>query len=333
VKAIVYTAYGPPDVLHLQEVEKPTPKDDEILIRIHATLVSYGDILARKFNEISPREFTMPAILWFPTRLAFGIRKPRIRILGSELSGEVEAVGKDVTRFKVGDQVFAYPAQNFGTYAEYRCMRENACVAIKPDNMTHEEATAVPYGSIVAMNLLEKVNIQSGQKILINGASGTIGSYAVQLAKAMGAEVTGVCSTPRVEFVKSLGADNVIDYTKEDFTKNGETYDLIFDILGKMPFSRCKNSLKPNGRVLYASFKTGQLFRMLWTKLFGSKKVICALSFESAEDLMRIKALVEAGKIKAFVDRCYPLEQTAEAHRYVESGQKKGSVIITVEHT
>ncbi len=262
----------------------------------------------------------------------FGFRKPKINILGSEFAGEIESAGKDVKRFQAGDQVFGYLGQRMGAYAEYLCMPEDGSVAIKPANMTYEEAAAVPYGAIMAMSLLRKVNIQSGQKVLINGASGGIGSAAVQLARYYGAEVTGVCGTPRLEFVKSLGADKVIDYTKEDFTQNGETYDLIFDILGKSSFSRCKNSLKQNGIYLLASFKMKQLFQMLWTTMTGSKKVICAMASEKSEDLVSIKELIEAGKFKSIIDKCYPLEQAAEAHRYVESGHKKGQVVITVGH-
>jgi NADPH:quinone reductase-like Zn-dependent oxidoreductase len=332
MKAIVYTKYGPPDVLELKEVAKPTPRDNEILIRVYATPVNYGDITARNFKNISPRKFTMPFPLWLPTRIFFGIRKPRKKILGSEFAGEIEAVGKDVKLFRKDDQVFGYLGPGLGANAEYLCMPEDGSVAIKPANMTYEEAAAVPYGALMALSLLRKVNIQSGQKVLINGASGGIGSAAVQLAKYFGAEVTGVCSTPRLELVKSLGADKVIDYTKEDFTTSGETYDLIFDILGKSSFSRCKSSLKKNGRYLLASFKMRQLFQMLWTKIKGSKKVICALATDKTEDLIFIKELVEAGKIKSVIDRRYPLEQTAEAHSYVEKGLKKGHVVITLEH-
>jgi NADPH:quinone reductase-like Zn-dependent oxidoreductase len=332
MKAIVYTKYGPPDVLHLEEVTKPAPKDNEILIQIYATSVNYGDITARNFRKISPRKFNMPFLFWIFAKIAVGLRKPRINILGSEFAGEIESVGKYVKSFKQGDQVFGYLGQSMGAYAEYLCMPEDGCVAIKPVNMTYEEATVVPYGAIMALNLLRKVNIQPGQKVLVNGASGGIGSAAVQLAKYFGAEVTGVCSTPRLEFVKSLGADKVIDYTKEDFTQSGETYDLIFDILGKSSFSRCKILLKQNGRYLLASFKMSQLFQMLWTSMIGSKKVICALAIDKQEDLIFIKELIEAGKIKSVIDRRYPLEQTAEAHRYIEKGHKKGNVVITVEH-
>jgi NADPH:quinone reductase-like Zn-dependent oxidoreductase len=333
MKAIVWTKYGPPEVLQLKEVEKPAPKEDEILIRIYSTSVNYGDIVARNFKEISPRKFNMPFLFWFFAKIFFGIRKPKITILGSEFAGEIESVGKDVKSFKQGDQVFGYLGQNMGAYAEYLCMPEDGCVAIKPTNMTYEEAAVVPYGAIVALNLLRKVNIQPGQKVLVNGASGGIGSAAVQLAKShFGAEVTGVCSTPRLELVKFLGADKVIDYTKEDFTKSGETYDLIFDILGKSSFSRCKSSLSQNGRYLLASFKMRQLFQMLWTKIKGSKKVICAMSGDGRQDLIFIKELIEAGKIKSAIDRRYPLEQISEAHRYVEKGLKKGHIVITLEH-
>ncbi len=335
MKAIVFTEYGSPDVLKLKEIAKPTPKDNEILIRVRATPVNFGDITVRDIKrKFTPRTFSMPTPLWLPARLEFGFNKPRKNktILGGELAGEIEAVGKDVTKFKVSDQVFAYRGSKMGANAEYLCMPEDGLVALKPTNMSYAEAAAVPYGALTALNLLRKVNIQPGQKVLINGASGGIGSAAVQLAKHYGANVTGVCSTPRVELVKALGADKVIDYTKEDFTQSGETYDLIFDILGKSSFLRCKNSLTPNGRYLLASFKTRQLVQMLWTSVFSSKKVICALSNEKIEGLMVIKDLAEKGAIKTVIDRCYPLEQTAEAHRYVEAGHKKGSVVVTLEH-
>ena len=330
MKAIVYTKFGPPEVLELKEVEKPAPKDNEVLIRVHATSVNFGDTMARNFKAISPREFNMPFLFWLLAKISFGLKQPKITILGSEFAGEVEAAGKDVKQFKKGDQVFGYPGQSFGAYAEYLCIPEDGVLAIKPANMTHEEAAVVPYGALMALPLLRKVNIRPGQKVLINGASGGIGSAAVQIAKHFGAEVTGVCGTPRVEFVRSLGADKVIDYTKEDFTQNGETYDLIFDILGRSSISRCKSSLKPNGIHLFASFKMKQLFQMLWTGRSGGKKVICALAPGSVEDLVSVKELIEAGKIRAIIDQRYPLEQIIEAHRYVEQGHKKGNVVITV---
>jgi len=333
MKAIVCTEYGPPDVLQLKEVEKPTPKDNEILISVYATSVNYGDIIARNFKEVSPRKFNMPFLFWLIAKISFGLGKPKIKILGSEFAGEIEATGKDVKRFKEGDLVFGYLGQSMGAYAEYLCMPEDACVANKPANMTYEEAAVVPMGAIMALHLLrEKGNIKPGQKVLVNGASGSIGSAAVQIAKTFGAEVTGVCGTPRLEFVKSLGADKVIDYTKEDFTQSGETYDLIFDVLGKGSFSRSKSSLSQNGCYLFASFKMKQLFQMLWTSMIGSKKVICALAPGSTEDLISVKDFIEAGKIKSIIDRSFPFKQAAEAHRYVEQGHKKGNVVITVDH-
>ena len=332
MKAVVYTKYGPPEVLGLKDVEKPAPEDNEVMIRVRATSVNFGDILARNFKEISPGKFSMPLLFWFFAKMSFGFTKPKITILGSEFSGEIESAGKDVKSFKQGDQVFGYLGQNMGAYAEYLCMPEDGCVAIKPANMTYEEAAVIPYGAIMALNLLRKVNIRPGQKVLVNGASGGIGSAAVQIAKYFGAEVTGVCGTLRLEYVKSLGADKVIDYTKEDFTQSGETYDLIFDILGKSSFSGCKNSLKQNGRYLLASFKMKQLFQMLWTKMAGSKRVICALAIDKQEDLFFIKELIEAGKIKSVIDKSFSLEQAAEAHRYIEKGHKKASVVITVGH-
>ncbi len=331
MKAIVYTKYGSPDVLHLEEIEKPIPQDNEILVKIHATTVNYGDLVARKFSHVSPGEFNMPTPLWLPARLSFGWSKPRNPILGSEFAGEVETVGKDVTKFKPGDQVFGYTGQNMRTYAEYRCVGENESIAFMPANMNYAEAATIPYGAIMAMGLLQKANIQSGQKVLINGASGAIGSAAVQLAKYYGAEVTGVCGTPRLQFVKALGADKVIDYTKEDFTQSSETYDLIFDVLGKSSFARCKRVLAENGRYLLVSFKTKQLLQMLWTSISGSQqKVICALASETSASLDAIKERIEAGQYKTIIDRCFPLQQAAEAHRYVEAGNKRGNVVIAV---
>jgi NADPH:quinone reductase-like Zn-dependent oxidoreductase len=332
MKAVVYTEYGSPEVLHLEEIAQPTPKPNEILVRVYATPVGFGDLLARQFNTITPGKFTMPAIFWLPSRLAFGWRKPRKTILGSEFAGQVEAVGSAVTRFKVGDAVFGYRGPNFGAYAEILCLPETATVAHKPSNLTYEEAATIPYGALMALNLLKKMNIQPGQKVLINGASGSIGSAAVQFAKHAGANVTGVCSTPRVDLVKKLGADQVIDYTRQDFTQNGQTYDLIMDVLGKSAFARCKNSLTPNGRYLLVSFKMKQLVQMLWTSPRGGKKVVCALASDSQADLIHIKELAEAGAITAVIDRVFPMEQAADAHRYAEAGQKTGSIVILLGH-
>jgi NADPH:quinone reductase-like Zn-dependent oxidoreductase len=331
MKAIIYTEYGSPDVLHLTEIAKPTPKDHEVLIRNHATTINFGDLMARNFKAVSPRKFNMLFLFWLLTKVSFGIHQPKITILGSEFAGEVEAAGKTVTRYKPGDQVFGYLGQNMGAYAEYLCIPENGVMAIKPANMTYEEAAVLPYGAIMALSLLRKANLQPGQKVLINGASGGIGSAAVQIARHLGAEVTGVCGTARLDFVKSLGAAKVIDYTKEDFTQNGEQYDLIFDILGRSSFSRCRSSLKPNGRYLLASFKMKQLLQMLWTSIYGDKRVICAMAPGSVEDLNSVKELMETGKIKAIIDRCYLMEEAAEAHRYVEEGNKKGNVVIRMD--
>lgn len=333
MKAITYTQYGSPDVLHLTEVATPTPKADEVLIRVRATTVNFGEVMARNFGNVSASQFNMPVFLWLPARFAFGLNKPNNPILGSEFAGEVAAVGAAVTKFKKGDAVFGYRGPSFGASAEYLCMPATGQVNLKPANLTYEQAATIPYGALTALSLLRRANLQPGQKVLVVGASGAIGSHVLQLAKQhYGAQVTGVCSTPRIAFVKALGADKVIDYIKEDFTQSSETYDLIFDVLGRSSFERCKKVLAPNGNYMLASFKTKQLLQMLWTKVTGSRqKVICALSNEKPEDLVFIKELVEAGKIKAIVDKCYPLAQTAEAHRYFEAGSKQGNVVVTVD--
>jgi NADPH:quinone reductase-like Zn-dependent oxidoreductase len=332
VKAIVYTEYGPPDVLKLAEVEKPVPKDDEILVKVYAASVKIGDIWARNIKAITPRRFSMPFPFWVLTRLMFGARRPKKKILGAEFAGEVEAAGPKVTLFKMGDLVFGYRGPAFGAYAEYLCVREKGLAALKPVNMTFDEAATVPYGAMAALNLLRKVKIQPGLRVLVNGASGGIGSYAVQLAKHYGAEVTGVCGAPRAAMVRVLGADHVIDYTKEDFTQSGRTYDVILDVLGKSSFSRCRNSLSENGIYLLASFKMPQLWQMLKTSLRRGKKVVCALSSETTADLLHIRELAEAGKIKTIVDKRFPLGQTADAHRYMEAGRRTGNVVVIVEH-
>ena len=329
MKAIVYTAYGPPEVLHLQEVAKPTPAAHEILVKIHATSLNYGDLIARRFGHVSPREFNMPGIFWLPARLAFGWRKPKKPTLGSEFAGEVAAVGRDVTEFKVGEAVFGYQGPQMGANAEYLCVPAKGMVAHKPGNLSYEQAATLPYGALTALNLLRKANIQRGHKVLILGASGGIGSAAVQLAKHFGAEVTGVCGAPRMDYVLQLGADKVIDYQRKDFTSNGARYDLIFDVLGKGSFAHIRPSLAPHGRYLLASFKAKQLLQMVWTSLRGGQKVICALSGETRADLLEVKALAEAGVLTAVIDKRFPLAKTAEAHRYVESGQAQGKVVIT----
>ncbi len=328
MKAIIFTEYGSPDVLRLADVAKPTPGDNEILVRVRATPVNYGDLTARDFAH---SRFNMPALLYLPARLSFGWNKPKINIPGSELSGDVEAVGSAVTKFKPGDAVFAYVGMKMGANAEYLCIPENGMAALKPADMDYAEASTLPYGAIMASSLLRKVNLQPGQKVLINGASGGIGSMAVQLARHhYSAEVTGVCGTPRVDYVKALGADRVIDYKNEDFTQNGETYDVIFDILGRLSFARARHSLKPDGILLYASFKGRALLDMLWTALFSRRKVICSLADEKVGDMELVRELAEAGKVRAVIDRSFPLEQAGHAHRYVESGNRQGSVVLTI---
>ena len=319
MKAIVYEEYGPPDVLQLKDVEKPAPNGNEVLIKVHATTVTTYDCWVRSCT--APPGFNLIM------RLASG-SKPKKPVLGTELSGEVESVGPEVTRFQAGDPVFGYPGMNLGACAEYICLPEEA-VAIKPANVTHEEAAAVLQGTLTSLFFLRKANIQPGQEILIFGASGGVGSYAVQLAKQhFAAQVTGVCSTTKADFVKSLGADRVVDYTREDFTQNGQRYDILFDTVGKTSVSRSRKSLKKNGCYLLSTFGLPMLFQLLWLSTTSSVNVFYGALQEKNEDLIFLKGLIESGVIKPVIDRCYPLEQTAEAHRYVETGYKKGSVVI-----
>ncbi|PEJ34961.1 NAD(P)-dependent alcohol dehydrogenase [Peribacillus butanolivorans] len=324
MKAIVYTKYGPPDVLQLKEVKKPTPKENEILVKVKATTVTVADIRSRRF--------TVPLSVWLPARITLGFRRPKKSILGLELSGEVESVGKDVKQFKEGDQVFAASQIGYGAYAEYKCLPENGPVSIKPNNLSFEEAAAIPIGARTALFYLRKANIKSGQKVLVYGASGSVGSYAVQIAKYFGADVTGVCSTTNLELVKSLGADEVIDYTREDFSSKGETYDVIFEAVDKSSFSACMKSLKKDGTYINVTVPLPGV-RMLWTKLTSNRKLILGQnSPENSEALNFLKELVETGKLKVVIDRYYAFEEIVEAHRYVEKGHKKGNVVITVEH-
>ena len=326
MKAILWTEYGQPDVLELKEVEKPTPRDNEVLIRIYATTVTAGDCELRSLK--------LPIYFRLPLRMYVGLRRPkRMAILGQELAGEIESAGKDVKLFRKGDQVFAATGIGLGAYAEYICLpekSEDGVMATKPANLTYEEAAAVPSGGLEALHFLRKGNIQSGQKVLINGAGGSIGTSAVQLAKYFGAEVTGVDSSGKLDMLRSIGADQVIDYTQEDFTKSGETYDVIFDVAGKGSFSGSMRSLKQDGRYLLAYAGLTQMVRGLWTSMTSSKRVVFGTASRKTEDLVFIRELIEAGKLQPVIDRRYPLEQTAAAHRYVETGQKKGNVVITV---
>lgn len=328
MKAIVWTKYGSPDVLQLKEIAKPTPKTNEVLIKIHATTVTAGDCEARTLK--------MPILIGFPMRLYVGLRKPkRITILGQEFAGEIEAIGKDVKRFKAGDQIFGTTGLGFGAYAEYICLPEESAMGVlttKATHMTYEEAAAVPTGGLEALHFIRKGNIRRGEKVLIIGAGGSIGTFAVQLAKYFGAEVTGVDSTSKLELLRSIGADHVIDYTQEAFTRNGETYDVIFDVPGKSSFSGSMRSLKQNGRYLLANPGLSHVLQGPWAAMRSGKKVIFGAARQTTEDLIFLNQLIETGKIKAVIDRSYPLEQIAEAHRYVETGHKKGNVVITISY-
>ncbi len=324
MKAIVYEEYGPPEVLQLREVAKPTPKDNEVLIRIRAVTVNTGDCEMRR-PEI-------PNTIWFLVRLFFGFRKPRKQILGAYLAGEIEAVGKDVEQLQVKDQVFAASGARFSAYAEYICLPSSSTIAAKPSNMTYEEAAGVPLGGINSLHYLRKAKVQKGERVLINGAGGSFGTFAVQLAKLMGAKVTGVDSTEKLDMLRALGADHVVDYTREDFTENGETYDVIFNVVVKSSYSRIVRSLNKGGRYLLTNpAGISQMLRAMWTSMTSNKRVIIQFASETAEDLVYLRKLIEAGKLRSVIDRSYPLEQAAEAHRYVETDRKKGSVVLTMQ--
>ncbi len=317
MKAIVYTNYGLPGVLQLKEIEKPVPGDNEILIKIIATTVNSADWRLRKADP-------------FAVRLFFGLTKPKKQILGGVLSGLIETVGKNVTRFKVGDLVFGSTGISFGAYAEYICLPDNAVLDLKPENISHEQAATIPFGGITALHFFRKADIKAGQNVLIIGASGAVGTAAIQLAKHFGAHVTGICSTENLALVKSLGADHVIDYKSEDFTKNDKTYDVVFETVNKVPVSDCVQSLAKNGVLILSAAGITEMIQGLWTSKFKNKKLIMGVSKETQEEISFIKDLVEAGKYKAVVDKTYSLEQMSEAHAYVELGHKKGNVAITV---
>ena len=322
MKAIICTKYGPPEVLKLMEVEKPNPKDNEALIRIHATSVTVGDSRIRSFR--------VPPSFWIPARLALGLKKPKKSILGSVFAGEIELVGKEVKLFKKGDKVFASSGHNFGAYAEYICVPENGCLVLKPTILNYEEAAAIPWGGLTALYFLKKANIKSGQKVLIYGASGSIGTSAVQIARYLGAEVTGVCSTTNLGLMKSLGAMKVIDYTQEDIGKYSENYDIIFDTVGKSSISICLKSLKEKGIYLHTVVTPALGIRMRLTSIMTGKVLLGGTFTPKAEDLIYLKELVEMGELKPVIDRSYPIEQIVEAHKYVDMGHKKGDVVIIV---
>jgi NADPH:quinone reductase-like Zn-dependent oxidoreductase len=327
VKAIVWTGYGPPDVLQLQEVAKPTPKANEVLIKIHATTVTTGDCEMRNLR--------FPYWIRLPMRAFLGLRKPtRITIPGTYLAGEIEAVGADVTRFKPGDPVFGTTLLGFGAHAEYACVPEKGAIATKPASVSYEEAAPVGLGGLEALHFLKIAAVQPGERVLINGAGGSIGTYGIQIAKHFGAEVIAVDSAGKLEKLREVGADQVIDYTQQDFTQNGQRYDVIFDIIGKSPFAASIRSLNPGGRYLIAN-PTGliQLVRGKWTSRQSDKKVIFEMTNPTAQDLAFLAELMAAGKLRTVIDRSYPLAQVPEAHRYVESGQKTGNVVVTIEHS
>ncbi len=322
MKAIVATHYGSPDVLQLTEVAKPVPRDNEILVHVRATTVTAGDTRMRSFS--------VPSLLWLPARMTLGFSKPR-HIFGMELAGDVEAVGKDVRRFKVGDQVFASTLEHqFGGHAEYKCLPEDGAVAVKPQQLSYAEAATLAIGAHTALHFLKAGKIQPGQKVLINGASGSVGTFAVQLAKYFGAHVTGVCSTRNVALVQALGADQVIDYTQVDWTRTGETYDIIFDAVGTTTFSQCSHALKPNGSYLHTVL-AGAAIKGLWYALTTGKHIIGGTAAPRREALTFLSELSETGRLKPVIDRSYALEEIADAHRYVETGRKQGNVVITME--
>jgi NADPH:quinone reductase-like Zn-dependent oxidoreductase len=326
MKAAVYTRYGPPDVLSIQDVEKPLPKDNEVLVRIHATTVCAANWRMRKADP-------------FLVRFMMGLWRPKINILGIEFAGKVESVGKAVTRFAEGDEVFGSTGFKFGAHAEYACVPENGAVATKPVNMTLEEAAAVLFGGVSALHFLRKAKIQAGQKVLIYGASGSVGVFAVQLAKNFGAHVTGVCSTANLDLVKSLGADEVLDYTRDDFSKAGRVYDVVFDTVGKSGFSRSMRSLKRGGFYVLVGGSghllsmIGGMLRGMWVSMTGAAKVISGVASGTVESQSFLKGLIEAGKLRTVIDRRYSLNEIAEAHRYAEAGHKRGHVVILLEPT
>ncbi len=324
MKAIVYERYGSPEVLQFTEVAKPSAQRNEVLIKVLATTVTSADWRLRSLNV--PKGFKLMM------RLVFGFARPKQAILGSELAGIVESVGQDVRKFKTGDLVFAFSDAALGCYAEYKCMAEDGAVMAKPPNLSIEEAAALSFGGTTALDFLRRAQLQGGERVLVNGASGAVGTATVQLAKHFGAEVTAVCSTANLALVKSLGASHVIDYTQEDFTQNGQTYDVIVDTVGTAPFSRCKASLKMGGRLLLVLAGLPDMLHAMWMSIASSKKIIAGPAKVRVEDLSFLASLALAGAFKPVIDRHYPFEQIVEAHRYVDAGHKKGNVVIVLKH-
>lgn len=322
MKAMVWTRYGPPEVLQLREVEKPAPKDNEVLIKVHAATVTMGDCEARRCK--------FPLYLWIPVRIYLGILRPKLLTLGQELAGEIEVVGKAVTKFKPGDQVFAATMLRFGAYAEYACLPEHYPILLKPANSTFAEAATIPTGGINGLHFVRSANVKAGERVLINGAGGSIGTYALQFAKARGAEVTCVDSAEKLEMLAALGADQVIDYRQEDFTRRDDAYDVIIDVVGKSSFSRSVAALKPHGRYVLGNPTVAGMILGRWTSITTDKRVLFKLADYPFEDFAYLKEQIEAGTLKAVIDRSYPLAETAEAHRYVEQGHKKGNVVIAI---
>jgi NADPH:quinone reductase-like Zn-dependent oxidoreductase len=323
MKAVLYEKYGTPDVLQLKEIRKPAPKDDELLIKVHAAEATKADCELRSFKF---------AVKWFwlPLRVAMGILKPKMPVLGGYFAGEVESIGKDVSKFKIGDQIFGTTKLRFGAYGEYVCLPASYTLAPKPNNVSFEEAAAIPLGGLNALHFLRKANIQSGESVLVNGAGGSIGTFGVQIAKAMGAEVTAVDSTIKKEMLLRIGADHFIDYTKEDFTNSGLTYDVIFNMVAKSSYSKCVNALNPKGRYLMANPRITDMLRSILTSRFTDKTAVFVFAGEKEEELLWLKKMIGEDKIKSTVDKIYPLEQVAEAHRRVETEQRLGIVVISV---
>ncbi|PZO10861.1 MAG: NAD(P)-dependent alcohol dehydrogenase [Lysobacteraceae bacterium] len=322
MKAFVYETYGAPDVLRLMCLAKPIPQKDEVLIRLHATTVTSGDSRVRSLR--------MPVGLGLIARIALGFFRPRRPILGTELAGEIEAVGSEVVNFKAGDQVFAFGGTSMGCHAEYKCMRETGMLALKPRNLTPDEAAALSFGGTTALDFFRRGNLKRGEKVLINGASGSVGTAAVQLARYFGADVTGVCSSANLEMVRSLGADHVIDYTEEDFTKNGEVYDVIMDTAGTAPYFRSKGSLRPGGRLLLVLAGLPDMLAIPWVSMTTTRAIVAGVAAECQEDLLFLAELAEAGHFRPVIDRRFAFEQIVEAHQYVDSGRKKGNVVVTL---